>query len=125
MGEERITIGARRRAAEKPARRKVTAELLHGDEALVRVVARDWGLSLGDTLGVMARCLVASGWSDREVLTIGPEGAQRIRDAVARWRATQDAPVLDPGIHTGQAAGREAGVGRGESPSVQAGRKAR
>jgi hypothetical protein len=126
MSEDRFMIGARRRPGERPARRKVTAELAIDDEALVRLVGRDWGLSMGDTIGLMARSFVGAGWAEFEGVSLNANGAQRIRDALARWESTRDQPVLDPSIHPGAAnggeAGAEAGAARGEWAGPQAGR---
>jgi hypothetical protein len=104
--QERVVIAARRAVGKTPAKIKLTIELDADDVALVRLVARDWGLTLGGAVAATMRCFVASGWSGRDELTVSKVGVQRIRDAVARWEATKGQPVLDAGVHTGPAPSR-------------------
>jgi hypothetical protein len=109
MSNDRIVLGARRPLRARSGRTKLTVDLAPDDEALLRLVARDWNLPLGAMLGIAIRCFVVSGWSDRGELTAGQDGAQRIADALARWEATRDQPVLDPSVHAGERAGGGAG----------------
>lgn len=99
-----VVIAARRQPKAKPTKAKVTVDMSPQDAALLRLVSRDWNLALGDALGMAMRCFVAAGWADRDELTVSEVGAQRIRDAVARWEATKNQPVLDPSVHAGPTA---------------------
>jgi hypothetical protein len=114
--ENKFVIGTRRRA-QRTVRRKVTVDVTPEDEALLRVTARDWGQPLGAMVGIALRCFVGSGWADRGELTVGEDGMQRIRGAVARWEATRDQPVLDPSIYAGAVAGDDAGAEAGTARS--------
>jgi hypothetical protein len=109
VSNDRFELGGRRQRPARPVRRKVTIEMDPADESLLRLVARCWAQPLGVVAGVAIAHLVAAGLHERDEAVIDEAGLQRIRDALTRWEAVRDRPVLDRRVHGGPQPGDEPG----------------